>query len=114
PSAETSRKQRRDIDRMKRFARMRITHISGDELRQRADVLRDSVDPYGVRLFAPLTEPELETLASMLDEVPFEAGDPLCREDDTAQGLYLVASGRVEVDFGGIYELAVMDSGALL
>ncbi|MEV4417789.1 FAD-dependent oxidoreductase [Catellatospora sp. NPDC049609] len=114
PSAETSRRQRRDIDRMKRFARMRMNHLSEADLRTRVDCLRDSVDPYGVRLFAPLVDAELETLASMFDELSFAPGEAVCREDDTAHGVYLVAAGQVEVDFGGVYEPAVLGRGALL
>lgn len=50
----------------------------------------------------------------MFDEIPFAAGDALCREDDVANGVFLVARGEVEVDFGGIYERAVVGRGALL
>ncbi|MDQ3402167.1 MAG: cyclic nucleotide-binding domain-containing protein [Actinomycetota bacterium] len=50
----------------------------------------------------------------MFDEIPFAAGDSLYREDDAAHGVLLVASGEVEVDFGGIYERAVLGRGALL
>ncbi|GAA2394686.1 hypothetical protein Cme02nite_54650 [Catellatospora methionotrophica] len=114
PSAETPRRQRRDIDRMKRFARMRMSHLAEHDLRERVACLRDGVDPYGVRLLAPLVEAELETLASMFDELSFAPGEAVCREDDAAHGIYLIADGRVEVDFGGVYEPAVMSRGALL
>lgn len=114
PSAETPRRQRRDIDRMKRFARMRMSHISDHDLRERVACLRGSVDPYGVRLFAPLVDAELETLASMFDELSFAPGEAVCREDDDAHGIYLIAAGQVEVDFGGVYECTTMTRGALL
>ncbi|MCK2244778.1 FAD-dependent oxidoreductase [Crossiella sp. S99.2] len=114
PSTGTSRRQARDIDRMKRFARMRMTHITDRELQDRVTCLRTSVDPFGVHLFEALVDAEVETLASMFDEIPFVAGDAICREDDEAHGVYLVASGEVEVDFGGIYERAVLGRGALL
>ncbi|WP_155372922.1 FAD-dependent oxidoreductase [Catellatospora vulcania] len=114
PSAETPRRQRRDIDRMKRFARMRMSHIDDRDLRERVACLREGVDPYGVRLFAPLVEAELETLASMFDELSFAPGEAVCREDDSAHGIYLIAAGQVEVDFGGVYERATMTRGALL
>ncbi|WP_191839739.1 FAD-dependent oxidoreductase [Catellatospora chokoriensis] len=114
PSAETPRRQRRDIDRMKRFARMRMSHISDQDLRERVACLRGSVDPYGVRLFAPLVDAELETLASMFDELTFAPGEAVCREDDDAHGIYLIAGGQVEVDFGGVYERTTMTRGALL
>lgn len=114
PSAETPRRQRRDIDRMKRFARLRMNHISDHDLRERVACLRDSVDPYGVSLFAPLVDNELETLASMFDELSFAPGEAVCREDDSAHGIYLIAAGQVEVDFGGVYERTTMTRGALL
>ncbi|WP_367133524.1 FAD-dependent oxidoreductase [Saccharothrix sp. HUAS TT1] len=114
PSAGTSRRRSRDNDRVLRFARMRMTHIAERELAERVACLRQGVDPHGVRLFASLGDPELETLASMFDEIPFATGDSLCREDEAAHGVFLVASGEVEVDFGGIYERAVLGRGALL
>jgi monoamine oxidase len=114
PSAGTSRRQARNIDRMLRFVRMRMTHITEPELTERVACLRESVDPHGVRLFASLVGSELETLASMFDEIPYSAGDSLCREDDAAHGLFLIARGEVEVDFGGVYERAVLGRGALL
>ncbi len=114
PSAGTSRRQNRNTDRMLRFVRMRMTHISQRELTERVACLRESVDPHGVRLFTALVDSELETLASMFDEIPYAAGDSLFREDDAAHGVFLVVSGQVEVDFGGIYERAVLGRGALL
>ncbi|ALG10603.1 FAD-dependent oxidoreductase [Kibdelosporangium phytohabitans] len=114
PSAGTPRRQSRNIDRMLRFARMRVTHIAEQELAERVACLRESTDPHGVRLFAALADSELETLASMFDEIPYTAGDRICREDDDAHGVLLVASGEVEVDFGGIYERAILGRGALL
>ena len=114
PSAGASRRQTRNTDRMLRFVRMRMTHLSERELAERVACLRDGEDPHGVRLFASLADSELETLASMFDEIPYTTGDLLCREDDEAHGLFLVVSGRVEVDFGGIYDRAVLGRGALL
>lgn len=114
PSAGTSRRQSRNTDRMLRFVRMRMTHLTEPELTERVACLRESVDPHGVRLFAGLVDSELETLASMFDEIPFTTGDSLFREDDAAHGVFLVMSGQVEVDFGGIYERAVLGRGALL
>jgi monoamine oxidase len=114
PSTEGSRRSRRDVDRLKRFSRMRMGHISDGELRDRVACLRASADPYGVKLFEALLESELETLASMFDELQFTEGDPICREDDVANGIYLIASGQVNVDFGGIYEQTVMGRGAML
>ncbi len=114
PSAGTSRRQARTTDRMLRFVRMRMAHITDRELAERVACLRESADPHGVRLFAPLVDSELETLASMFDEIPYAAGDPICREDGAANGVFLVARGEVEVDFGGIYDRAVLGRGALL
>lgn len=114
PSAGTSRRQSRNTDRVLRFARLRMTHIDERDLAERVACLREGVDPYGVRLFASLADSELETLASMFDEIPFTAGDAICREDDAAHGVFLVASGEVEVDFGGIYERVVVGRGAVL
>ncbi|GAB2963600.1 FAD-dependent oxidoreductase [Saccharothrix stipae] len=114
PSAGTSRRQSRNTDRMLRFVRMRMTHITDRELTERVACLRECVDPHGVRLFASLVDSELETLASMFDEIPFTAGDPICREDEAAHGVFLVARGEVEVDFGGIYQRAVLGPGTVL
>ncbi len=114
PSAGKFRRQTRNTDRMLRFVRMRMNHITERELTERVACLRESSDPHGVRLFAALGESELETLASMFDEIPFTAGDAICREDDVANGVFLVARGEVEVDFGGIYERAVMGRGTVL
>lgn len=114
PSAGKSRRQTRNTDRMLRFVRMRMNHITSAELTERVACLRESVDPHGVRMFGSLVDSELETLASMFDEIPYSAGDSLFHEDDAAHGVFLVASGRVEVDFGGIYESAVLGRGALL
>ncbi|MFI6815058.1 FAD-dependent oxidoreductase [Nonomuraea sp. NPDC050328] len=114
PATETPRRQRRDIDRMKRFARLRIGTVNDAELRRRVECLRAGSDPYGVRLFESLAEAELETLASMLDELGFAAGERVCREDDHGNGLFLVAGGEVEVDFGGVYQPAVLGRGAVL
>ncbi|WP_189213950.1 FAD-dependent oxidoreductase [Actinokineospora fastidiosa] len=114
PSAGKSRRQSRNTDRMLRFVRMRMTHITERELTERVACLRESFDPHGVRVLAALAPSELETLASMFDEIPYAAGDPICREDGVAHGVFLVASGQVEVDFGGIYERAVLGRGALL
>ncbi len=114
PTAEISRRQRRDIDRMKRFAGMRMSYLGEGELQARVGCLREGFDPYGLRIFAPLVGTELETLASMFDELSFSPGGVICREDDTAHGIYLIASGEVDVDFGGIYERAILAGGALL
>ncbi|TQM84879.1 monoamine oxidase [Saccharothrix saharensis] len=114
PSAGRSRRRARTTDRVLRFARMRMTHITEPELAERVACLRDGADPYGVRLFAELADAELETLASMFDEIPFTAGDAICREDDAAHGVFLVARGEVEVDFGGIYDRAVLGPGGLV
>lgn len=114
PSAGRSRRQSRTTDRMLRFVRLRMTHLSDHDLAERVACLRESVDPHGVRLFASLLESELETLGSMFDEIPYAAGDVLFHEDGAAHGVFLVSRGRVEVDFGGIYERAVLGRGALL
>ncbi|WP_033439632.1 FAD-dependent oxidoreductase [Saccharothrix sp. NRRL B-16314] len=114
PSAGTSRRQSRNTDRMLRFVRLRMTHITERELTERVACLKEGVDPHGVRLFGALADSELETLASMFDEIPFTAGDSICREDDVAHGVFLVARGEVEVDFGGIYERAVLGRGTVL
>ncbi|KOX34129.1 hypothetical protein ADK67_03900 [Saccharothrix sp. NRRL B-16348] len=114
PSAGTSRRQSRNTDRVLRFARLRMTHIDERELAERVACLREGVDPHGVRLFASLADSERETLASMFDEIPFTAGDVICREDDAAHGVFIVAGGEVEVDFGGFYERAVLGRGAVL
>lgn len=114
PSAGRSRSQSRNTDRMLRFVRMRVTHLTDQELAGRVACLRESVDPHGVRLFGSLLGSELETLASMFDEIPYTAGDQLFHEDDAAHGVFLVASGEVEVDFGGIYECALLGRGTLL
>lgn len=114
PSAGKSRRQSRNTDRMLRFVRMRMNHLVDHELAERVACLRESVDPHGVRLLHSLQDSELETLASMFDEIPYSAGDVLFREDDAAHGVFLVARGRVEIDFGGIYERAVLGRGALL
>ncbi|SEQ15684.1 Monoamine oxidase [Lentzea albida] len=114
PSAGRSRAQSRNTDRMLRFVRMRMNHLTSSELSERVACLRDSVDPHGVRLFAALADSELETLASMFDEIPYSAGDALFREDDEAHGVFLVAGGRVEIDFGGIYDRSVLGRGGLL
>jgi CRP-like cAMP-binding protein len=112
PSAGKSRAQSRNTDRMLRFVRM--NHLTEPELAERVACLRESVDPHGVRLFGALADAELETLASMFDEIPYSAGDVLCHEDDEAHGVFLVASGRVEIDFGGIYERSVLGRGGLV
>ncbi|WP_434443684.1 FAD-dependent oxidoreductase [Lentzea sp. E54] len=114
PSAGKSRAQSRNTDRMLRFVRMRMNHLTDHELTERVACLRESADPHGVRLFAALTDSELETLASMFDEIPYTAGDTLFHEDDAANGVFLVAAGEVEVDFGGIYERVVLGRGGLL
>ncbi|MCC8246662.1 FAD-dependent oxidoreductase [Saccharothrix luteola] len=114
PSAGISRRQSRNTDRVLRFARLRMTHIDERDLSERVACLREGVDPHGVRLFASLADSELETLASMFDEIPFTAGDAICREDDPAHGVFLVAHGQVEVDFGGIYDRAIVGRGAVL
>ncbi|MET9230339.1 FAD-dependent oxidoreductase [Lentzea sp. NPDC003310] len=114
PSAGRSRARSRSTDRMLRFVRMRMNHISDRELTDRVACLRESADPHGVRLFGALADSDLETLGSMFDEIPYTAGDVLFREDDAAHGVFLVASGRVEVDFGGIYARSVLGRGALL
>ncbi|MEV6710699.1 cyclic nucleotide-binding domain-containing protein [Lentzea sp. NPDC051208] len=114
PSAGKSGAQSRNTDRMLRFVRMRMDHITERELTERVACLRCSVDPHGVRLFAALADSELETLASMFDEIPYAAGDTLFHEDDAAHGVFLVASGQVEIDFGGICERSVLGPGGLL
>ncbi|WP_223885395.1 cyclic nucleotide-binding domain-containing protein [Nocardia colli] len=50
----------------------------------------------------------------MFDELTYAPGDPVCREDDAAHGVYVVAEGEVEVDFGGVYDRAVLTRGAVL
>ncbi|GHJ48203.1 hypothetical protein Cs7R123_55450 [Catellatospora sp. TT07R-123] len=114
PNAGDTRRRRRDVDRMKRFARMRLRHLPEPDLAVRGACLREGADPYGVRLFAPLADGELDTLASMFDELAYVPGEAVCREDDTANGLFLIADGQVEVDFGGVYERAVLGRGAVL
>ncbi|WP_280470153.1 FAD-dependent oxidoreductase [Nocardia brasiliensis] len=114
PATETSRRQRRDIERMKRFARMRMSHLGFEQLRERVACLAEGVDPFGVRLFGALVDADLETLASMFDELTYAPGDPVCREGDAAHGVYVVAAGAVEVDFGGIYDRAVLSRGSVL
>ncbi|MEV0247494.1 FAD-dependent oxidoreductase [Nocardia sp. NPDC050712] len=114
PATETSRRQRRDIDRMKRFARMRMNHIDPRELQRRMAVLSASADTFGVQLFRSLVAADLETLASMFDEIRYSPGDLVCKEDDCANGIFVVAEGAVEVDFGGIYERTTMSAGTVL
>lgn len=114
PSAGRSRAQSRGTDRMLRFVRMRMNHLTEHELTERVACLRQSADPHGVRLFTSLADSELETLASMFDEIPYTAGDALFHEDEPAHGVFLVARGAVEVDFGGIYEREVLGRGGLL
>ncbi|MFD5829688.1 FAD-dependent oxidoreductase [Lentzea sp. NPDC060358] len=114
PSAGRPRRQTRGTDRMLRFVRMRMNHLTEPELAARVECLRSSADPHGVRLFGTLQDSELETLASMFDEIPYAAGDRLFHEDDAAHGVFLVERGEVEVDFGGIYARAVLGPGTLL
>lgn len=114
PATETTRRHRRDIDRMRRFARLRMSHASFESLRERAACLADAVDPFGVRLFAPLVDADLETLASMFDEITYGSGEQICREEEAAHGIYVIVEGAVEVDFGGVYERSVLSRGAVL
>ncbi|MEU8900350.1 FAD-dependent oxidoreductase [Nocardia sp. NPDC048505] len=114
PATEMSRRLRRDIDRMKRFARMRMSHLAPRELQCRMEILAASTDPFGVALFRSLVTADLETLASMFDEIRYSPGDLVCREDDVAHGIFVIAQGAVEVDFGGIYARTTLPAGTVL
>ncbi len=48
-------------------------------------------------LLQSLTDAEFVTLAGLLDEESFEDGDVICQEGAKAQGLYILASGRINV-----------------
>jgi hypothetical protein len=114
PTAETTRRQRRDIDRLKRFTQMRLDAVSTREIEVRVECLRDSVNEYGVTLFDTLMDVELHAVASMLDEVQYQAGEEICREDEPTTSLYLIKSGEVAVKFGGIYSDTIVARGCLL
>jgi CRP/FNR family transcriptional regulator, cyclic AMP receptor protein len=80
-----------------------------------------------VPLFGNLDQTELETLAELVDQVPFKAGETIFHEHDHGDALYVIENGAVRIwvhdedvqevtlselkpgDFFG--ELAVLDSG---
>lgn len=80
-----------------------------------------------VPLFGNLDQTELETLAELVDQVPFKAGETIFHEHDHGDALYVIEKGAVRIwvhdedvqevtlselkpgDFFG--ELAVLDSG---
>jgi monoamine oxidase len=114
PTTETTKRQRRDIDRLKRFTQMRLSDISGPELETRVACLRASTNEHGIQLFEALSEVELQTLASMMDEVQYKQGEVICQEDEEASGLYVIDTGEVTVSFGGFYDEKIAGPGTIL
>lgn len=48
-------------------------------------------------IFAPLTDAQLASVAQLVRLRKLNRGDVACRKDDAADGLYLLASGRLQV-----------------
>ena len=69
----------------------------------------------GMELFAKLTDEELGGLAGELRELPYAPGEPLCRQGEAADSLYILEQGRVSVQVatdGAEGEVAQLGPGA--
>ena len=62
-------------------------------------------------LFAASARPVLERLAAETSEIAVSAGEVLIREGDVADALYVLRSGAVEVDAGGV-TVATLTAGS--
>lgn len=68
-----------------------------------------------MELFAKLQPQELDDLATELRELPFAPGEPLCRQGEAADSLYLLEQGQVSVrvaSAGAESEVARLGEGA--
>lgn len=74
-----------------------------------------------IDLFAALPGEDLAQIATICDEVSFDAGEPIFREGETGDALYLVLEGKVRVIKGDrelaqlgerqcVGEMAILDS----
>src|SRR6266567_3247936 len=53
-----------------------------------------------VALFESLTEDDLATLTSRLEEESFEAGEPIFQQGDEGSSLFIIEEGEVEISYG--------------
>ena len=52
-------------------------------------------------LFAGLSAPEVEEVLAIGEHVRFEAGEPIVRQGEPGDAMFVVVSGTAEVDVGG-------------
>lgn len=86
-----NRRWRAQLGRASRFFNLRIAAIDAGELAERTRLLA------GCGPFAGIAPEELRLLATMLEPRALGPDDWLCRAGDEAGGVFLVASGRLEV-----------------
>jgi hypothetical protein len=77
------------------WSRLRAADRGAPVLTVQIDLLRR------IPMFAPLSPPRLEALASRLVPVKVAAGRPVIREGEPGDRFYLVVEGQVEVSRGG-------------
>jgi len=51
----------------------------------------------GIHIFAGISEECLEYLSSVMQPIPFKAGEEIIKEGETGKSMYMIESGSVEV-----------------
>lgn len=86
-----NRRWRSQMQRASRFFNLRLAAIQADEWQERTDLLA------ACDAFAGIDPAELRLLATMFEPCDLEPGHWLCREQQSAQHVFLVAAGELEV-----------------
>ncbi len=86
-----NRRWRNQLSRANRFFNLRAAELETTDLAERTALLARSTP------FAEIAPSELRLLATMFEPVTFAQGDWICRERDTADCVYLIATGELEV-----------------
>jgi monoamine oxidase len=96
PRHFTENKRWRDMMlRASRFFNLVSRSIETDEMRRRLGVLQAS------DVFSIVPEAEIKVLAPMFQTATFESGGVICREGDTANQVFVIADGDVDIVVGG-------------
>jgi monoamine oxidase len=103
-----NRRWRAQLARASRFFNLRISEIETDKLAARTSLLAMSPT------FAEVDSGEIRLLATMFEELPVAKGSWLCRKGETADRVFLIESGTLDViDEKSGAALATLRQGAL-
>jgi CRP-like cAMP-binding protein len=77
-----------------------VTNVTGDLSRADADQTARTAALRRIDLFAELGAPELDLLAGAMRKVRFAAGEPIIRQGEAGDSLFIIAQGDVLVSLG--------------